>query len=147
MDDTYRNLFIPFGKAVVPRESEENKGCDSCFFQNLVPCFIPCTKLDREDKKNVTYRLADFKEKNPAAELKNPDADKRNEANMFMCGYFGCHVKNTPVSLACACTKCNAYGDMGHDTCKSLMGQARRDVWLAAAASKKCEVCKKEGWD
>jgi len=64
---------------------------------------------------------------------------------MLMCAYFGCHVEETPVAKECACTKCNPYGDAGHDTCTSFMAQARRSGWFAAAANKKCEACRKAG--
>ena len=64
---------------------------------------------------------------------------------LLMCAYFGCHVADTPVAKECACTKCNPYGDAGHDKCNSFMAQARRSVWFASAAGKKCEACKNAG--
>jgi len=61
---------------------------------------------------------------------------------VIMCGYFGSHVLDVPLTQECDCTKCSAYGSNNRDDCQLFMGKARRSGWFAGAAMKKCNACR-----
>ncbi|MDR0476218.1 MAG: hypothetical protein LBH43_21450 [Treponema sp.] len=59
-------IDIPLGKALVPVEIDlQESSCPACYFYQIRNCYKKtlCGQKNREDGKNVIFRLVDYPEK------------------------------------------------------------------------------------
>jgi len=57
-----KNVYIPFGKALIPVEVPVLNGCHGCFNEGTFCVHMDCNQYDRADGKTVIYKLVDYKQ-------------------------------------------------------------------------------------